>query len=82
MVSWPLFGVSQEAPQRRFEWKGSILRLAWSPNGRFVATGDQDSTVHFWFEEDRRDLQMSGYPTKVRELWNAASRYLATGGGR
>lgn len=77
-----LFGVTQESPQRRFEWKGSILRSAWSPNGKFVATGDQDSTVHFWFEKTGRDLQMSGYPTKVRELsWNAASRYLATGGG-
>lgn len=77
-----LFGVTQESPQRRFEWKGSILRCAWSPNGKFVATGDQDSTVHFWFEKTGRDLQMSGYPTKVRELsWNAASRYLATGGG-
>ena len=29
------------------------------------------------------DLQMSGYPTKVRELsWDATSRYLATGGGQ
>ena len=29
------------------------------------------------------DLEMSGYPTKVRELsWDATSRYLATGGGQ
>ena len=68
--------------QRDFAWKGSILRIAWSPNGKFVATGDQDSTVHFWFEKTGRDLQMWGYPTKVRELaWDPTSRYLATGGG-
>lgn len=71
-----------EKPTRRFEWKGSILTVAWSPNGKFVATGDQDSTVHFWFEKTGKDLQMWGYPTKVRELaWSANSRYLATGGG-
>ena len=77
-----IFGIASATPQRRFEWKGSILKICWSPNGKFVATGDQDSTVHFWFEKNGRDLQMSGYPTKVRELsWNCTSRYLATGGG-
>ena len=77
-----IFGLGQDSPQRRFEWKGSILKIAWSPNGKYIATGDQDSTVHFWYEKTGRDLQMWGYPTKVRELsWNATSRYLATGGG-
>jgi WD40 repeat protein len=69
-------------PVQRFEWKGSILVHAWSPNGQFVATGDQDATVHFWFASSGQDLQMWGYPTKVRELsWDQSSRYLATGGG-
>ena len=69
-------------PVRRFEWKGSTLTIAWSPNGKYVATGDQDSTVHFWIHDTGEDLQMFGYPTKVRELsWSPASRYLATGGG-
>lgn len=69
------------SPARKFEWKGSILTIAWSPNGKFVATGDQDATVHFWFEKSGKDLQMWGYPTKVRELaWSANSKYLATGG--
>lgn len=69
-------------PLRRFEWKGSTLTIAWSPNGKYVATGDQDSTVHFWIHADGRDLQMFGYPTKVRELaWDPTSRFLATGGG-
>lgn len=66
---------------RRFEWKGSSLTLAWSPDGKYIATGDQDSTVHFWYSDSGQDLQMRGYPTKVRELsWNSTSRYLATGG--
>src|SRR6185369_7161824 len=32
----------QEAVQR-FSWKGSHLALAWSPDGKYIATGDQDS---------------------------------------
>jgi len=67
---------------RLFPWKGSPLRMAWSPNGAMLAHGNQDSTVHFWYAETAEELQMSGYATKVRELsWNSTSRYLATGGG-
>ena len=65
-----------------FEWKGSMLTLAWSPDGRYIATGDQDSTLHFWIVKTGEDLMMYGYPTKVRELsWDSVGRYLATGGG-
>jgi WD40 repeat protein len=69
-------------PLQLFRWKGSMLVLAWSPDGEYIATGDQDSTVHFWIVKTGKDLMMSGYPTKVRELaWDSTSRYLATGGG-
>jgi WD40 repeat protein len=69
-------------PYRRYQWKGSMLALAWSPDGRYIATGDQDSTVHFWIVKTGQDLMMSGFPTKVKELsWDSSSRYLATGGG-
>jgi WD40 repeat protein len=70
-----------DALQRALEWKGSILTLRWSPNGRFIATGDQDSTVHFWFTETSKDLRMWGYPSKITALaWDSSSRYLATNG--
>ena len=73
-------GVEKEL--RIFDWEGSALKIDWSPDTRFIATGDQDSTVRFWFMETGQDLQMSGYPTKIRELsWDKSSRYLATGGG-
>jgi WD40 repeat protein len=65
-----------------FEWKGSPLKMAWSPNGAVLAHGNQDATVHFWDHATGKDLQMYGYRTKVRELsWDFASRLLATGGG-
>ena len=66
---------------RRFEFKGSLLALAWSPNGRMLASGNQDDSVHLWFAETGKDLHMGGYARKVRELaWSADSRFLATGG--
>lgn len=67
---------------RTFAWKGSPLAMAWSPDAKVLAHGNQDATVHFWYFESGVDLQMYGYPTKVRELsWDFSSRYLATGGG-
>jgi WD40 repeat protein len=63
-------------PVREFAWKGSVLRLAWSPDGKYLATGDQDSTVHFWIAAIGQDLHMFGYPMKARELaWDVASRF-------
>jgi WD40 repeat protein len=72
----------QQDPVREFSWQGSMLALAWSPDGKYIAAGAQDSSVHFWLLATGEDLQMTGYPTKVRELsWDCTSRYLATGGG-
>lgn len=71
-----------DKPKQSFEWKGSILKLVWSPDGSYIATGDQDSTVHFWIIKTGDDLMMSGFAYKVRELsWDNTSRFLATGGG-
>ena len=67
---------------RELTWRGSSLLLAWSPNAKYLATGDQDRSVHFWIVRSGRDLQMNGYPRKVCELtWHHSSRFLATGGG-
>jgi WD40 repeat protein len=69
-------------PRRAFYWKGSMLSLAWSPDGRYLCHGNQDATVHFWIVSTGNDLQMYGYPMKVRKLaWDHLSRYLATAGG-
>lgn len=76
-----LYKGSQPAPTRILEWQGSTLALAWSPDGKYLATGEQDNTVHFWMVQSGNDLQMSGYSSKVRALsWDATGRWLATGG--
>jgi len=68
-------------PRQCYQWQGSTLALAWHPKGTYIATGDQDRTVHFWITKTGEDLQMSGYQTKVLCLsWDATGRWLATSG--
>ena len=79
-------GVTMHAPRhrdpRKYTWKGSSLVLAWSPTAKYIATGEQDSTVHFWHVASGKDAQMWGFDTKVLELsWSPGGRWLATGGG-
>ncbi len=77
-----VYDPTQPDAVRKYEWKGSALRLAWSPNGVMLAHGNQDSSVHFWYADSGKELHMSGFPSKVRELsWDFSSRFLATGGG-
>ena len=77
-----LWAVDSAKPLRSFEWKGSPLVARWSPDGKMLAHGNQDATVHFWYVDSGKDLQMYGYANKVKELaWDHSSRYLATGGG-
>ena len=56
--------------------------LAWQPQARYLAVGNQDATVLFVVVESGDTLQMWGFPTKVRSLaWSSDGRWLATGGG-
>jgi WD40 repeat protein len=76
------FRPDADRPVNQFAWKSSLLAIAWSPDGKMLAGGAQDAAVHFWYVKSGEDLQMSGYPLKVRELsWDSTSQYLATGGG-
>jgi WD40 repeat protein len=79
VLFWHTRDLVQES---RLDYKGSVLRLAMSPNGKVLATGNQDSTVRFWRMQTGKDSEMWGYTRKVRELaWSRDSRFLATGGG-
>lgn len=64
---------------RHYKWAAPCLAVAFSPNGRHLATGTQDGSVHFWHLSTGRDSQMRGYPNKVDQVvWSGDSRYLAT----
>ncbi|MCU1281695.1 MAG: hypothetical protein JWM53_5241 [bacterium] len=55
-------------PARELRWKGSLLALAVSPDGGYLVTGAQDQSVHIWRTKSGEDLEMSGFPTKVKSL--------------
>lgn len=68
--------------QRAYKWNGTCLTVAFSPNGKVLATGMADGAVHFWYLANAKDSQMSGYPGRVTlTSWDSAGRYLATGAG-
>jgi WD40 repeat protein len=64
-----------------FEWKGSHLGVTISPDGKFLITCMQESTLHGWRIVDAKNMRMSGYSARVRSLgWTADGDYLATSG--
>ena len=76
------FDVSTGELRQKFEWKGSLVSMALSPDGDVVACGSQDNSVHFWRRSTAEDSMMSGYPGKPSALaFDDAGTLLATGGG-
>lgn len=60
-------------------WKGACLTASWSPDGRILASGLQDGSVHFWYVAAGKQSEMKGYGAKVRlTSWSASGRWLAT----
>jgi WD40 repeat protein len=77
-----LYEGTQHEPVQQFVWKGSILQLCWTRDGKFLAHGNQENSIHYWNAATNKMLDMSGYPEKVTTLsWDVTSRYLVTGGG-
>jgi WD40 repeat protein len=64
-----------------FEWKGSHIDVTVSPDGRFIVTSMQESTLHGWRVADKQHMRMSGYPSKTRSFsWSSGGDWLATSG--
>ncbi len=69
--------------QKEFPYSNGIQALVWSPDNKWLVSGNQDPSVHLWIPETDIELQMSGYEGKVKHLsFDKDSRWLATSGGR
>ena len=69
--------------QKELPYANGIHALVWSPDNRWLVSGNQDPSVHLWIPEKDIELHMSGYEGKVKFLsYDHASRWLATSGGR
>lgn len=64
---------------RRYKWPAACLTVNFSGNGRFLATGMADGSLHFWKRSTGKDSQMRGYDGRVELVgWSDNSRYLAS----
>jgi len=69
--------------QKELPYANGIHALVWSPDNRWLVSGNQDPSVHLWIPEQDIELHMSGYDGKVKFLsFDHTSRWLATSGGR
>jgi WD40 repeat protein len=69
--------------QKELPYANGMHALTWSPDGKWLVSGNQDPSVHLWQPESEFELHMSGYEGKVKHLtFDHTSRWLATGGGR
>jgi WD40 repeat protein len=79
-VSWYDPGRADDRPTDSHKWKGSILALAASGDGRWLAAGSQDRSVQLWRLGKAQQLEMPGYPAKIDQLaFDPSARYLAVG---
>jgi WD40 repeat protein len=69
--------------RKEYVYGNGIHALVWSPDSKWLVSGNQDPSVHLWIPATDTELQMSGYEGKVKELsFDHTSRWLATGGGK
>lgn len=66
---------------RTLKWVSTLINAHWSPDGRVLAAGSIDKSVHFWRAGTWLDSKMGGYAKKPQVLaWTADSKHLATTG--
>jgi WD40 repeat protein len=62
-------------------WAGSHLDVTVSRDGAFIVTSMQENALHGWRVSDKKDMRMTGYPTKTRSFsWSNDGQWLATSG--
>jgi WD40 repeat protein len=78
-----LWDADDHIAQKEYAYGNGIHALVWSPDNKWLVSGNQDPSVHLWIPETDVELHMSGYEGKVKELsYDHTSRWLATGGGK
>lgn len=66
---------------RTLKWVSTLINAHWSPDGKVLAAGSIDKSVHFWRAGTWLDSKMGGYAKKPQRLaWTADSKHLATTG--
>ncbi len=63
------------------KWAGSHLDVIISRDGQFAVSSMQENSLHGWRIADKKDMRMTGYPSKTRSFsWSSDGDWLATSG--
>jgi WD40 repeat protein len=57
-----------EQKAQMLKWAGSHVGLVWSPDGKFIVSSMQEGQLHGWRLHDVKNMQMGGYPAKVKSM--------------
>ncbi|HEY8579719.1 MAG TPA: WD40 repeat domain-containing protein, partial [Beijerinckiaceae bacterium] len=70
-----------DAEPDQLKWQGSHLDVVVSPDGAFCVTAMQENALHGWRVADKKDMRMTGYPSKTRSFsFSSDGQWLATSG--
>ena len=79
-VNWYEPGRPEHRAVEAHKWKGSVLAVAVSADGRWLAAGNQDRSVQIWRIGKSTHLEMPGYPAKIDQIaFDPTGRHLAVG---
>ena len=69
-------------PTRLLTSQGNFLSVAWSPDGRYLASGEQSAKLHLWALPSERETVVCAPADNISQLiWDARSQTLACSGG-
>jgi WD40 repeat protein len=67
---------------RDYPWRGACLTASWNADGRLLASGMQDGSVHVWNVASGTESELPGLGAKVFATgWSANGRFLAAAAG-
>jgi WD40 repeat protein len=67
---------------RDYPWRGACLTASWNADGRLLAAGMQDGSVHLWNLASGDESELPGLGAKVFATgWSANARFLAAAAG-
>jgi WD40 repeat protein len=74
--------IAEQKPQM-LAWAGSHVGVVWSPDGKFIVSAMQENQLHGWRLSDAKNMQMGGYPSKVKSMaFAGGGLILATAGAQ
>ena len=75
-------GWNRSRSRATIRWRGACLTASWNTDGRVLACGMQDGSVHLWYVASDNEAQLPGLGSKVFATgWSANGRFLAAAAG-